>query len=288
MVTTTTTTAKNKNKTGARRGAAAKKFAELEAKMAAFQTSLASLEEKTGVTVTPVTPVRPEPRGPFGLSERLLAWVTKNDMPTTLEVHRILWAGVNGTLEPEQEELALLIRELSAGRGCLLCGAGSHVSMAPGTPWSEVQLCKCAPMRARDPFEGLKKPKPKKGYVSALAEWPAQYAGADGGIAWVWGELHAHRLHPDSILYRKTCGCGAVFGIRAANVARAAQVYGLERYVESQKCLACATDAAARRRQQREEAHHTVPKKQGVRDLDDVLGRHIDIMGNVSSSEEVA
>ena len=291
-----------KKKKAARNAATAakKKLAELEARMAAFQNSLATLEAKTGEfsAVTPAPVPAPTTRAPFGLSERLLEWVTKNDMPTTIEVHRMLWAGVNGTLEPDQEELALLVRELTASRGCLLCGASSHASMAPGTAWSEVRLCRCAPMRAKDPFGGLQKGKRRLSskhltaasgdYVEVLPEWLFARSAPDGGIGWITGELAAGRLHPNSIVYKKTCRCHVVFGIRAETIARAVGTYGLHNYVESTKCLTCAEQAKAWRDQNRDTPHHMVPKKRAARDFDQVLGRHIDAMADVTDGAEVA
>lgn len=248
------------------------KLTALEIKFAEFQRTLELLQKQTSEKEDDAPPKQPEVISPFGLSERL-AWVTKNDMPTVPEIRRVLWAGVKGTQAPEDEELSILVRELTAARGCLLCGADSHASMSPPTPWNKVRLCKCALMRVKeDPHVALKQGRApraakrspaSKEFVEVMPGWLKARNAEDGGISWLMSGLEDQSISPMAVVYRKTCRCDAVFPIYAGMIARVIRDHELERYVESNKCLPCARTAAEWRAKNNApaEPHHVVPRK---------------------------
>jgi hypothetical protein len=247
-------TTKNKTvkKNGARKRATKKPTTEeLLVVLRANVAELKTLLEATNAPA-PVTPAAQTPPTVKTVELRLSpesSWATKRDMPTFPEVKRMLLAGVAGKLHPDEEELAYLVRELSASQ-CLLCGKDSHPSVAPGTPWEKVQLCGCKFMRGRKGREGkefqrARVPASSPQTRPLLEGWALARSATDGGIEWLRTEMQAGRVHPGQAVYAGLCRCGKEFPIYAGMIARAVQDYGLKVYVESKKCFTCAKKAAA-------------------------------------------
>ena len=255
--------------------------------MAEFQASLEQLQALTSKPDTPATPTTTA--ASFGLSPRF-HWVTKRDLPSLPEIRRVLWAGVRGELTADEEELGELVRELTAARGCFMCTASAHPSMAPGTPWAKVRLCKCPLMASKeDPAQVLQKlrkgraPKkapaataattPSLGFVDVLPGWLSARQQEDGGIAWLRESLKTGDIKASTVIYKKTCRCGADFPIYALTIDAVISKYDLKHYMESNKCLLCARQAELRRQERDAGSPGVVPQKHkrltAVRDVVD-------------------
>jgi len=250
-------------KTAAKKTATTKKLTALEQRMLEFEATLAALRGESAAPAAEAPVAVAEPVGEVMLFDAKLG-----DLPTVPEIRQCLWKGVRGELTVDEQSLANFVREATAARGCLLCGASSHKSMAAG-PWNKVRLCACPLMRVReDPNvllakqRGTKAGKGRKGkgpatemvvepvtpaFLTVYEPWLEARKAADGGIGWLREQVEAQSLTPATVLYRKQCACSAQFAITAGVAWRAIRDHDLGRYVEATKCLKCARAAETRR-----------------------------------------
>lgn len=215
--------------------------------LAALVASVAELKALVPATTASRATQSAAPSVELKLSERS-SWARKTDMPSYPECKRLLLAGSKGKLREEEEELAHLVRELNADF-CLFCEEKSDPTMAPPTPWEDVKLCNCAAMRSRKGREGkafqtrhAERPQPPAA-TPLLAGWGEARAAADGGIEWLRERMVDGRVWAQEPVYTGHCRCGQDFTITAGMVARSVQSFGLDKYVESRKCLGCVKKA---------------------------------------------